>query len=311
MSSRRKELSVAHTDSPPLSGIRTRFHDLGVWERDGVRAPYKPLLLLYALGRYALGSSRLIGYAEMDAELGRLFREFGPPREKYSTVYPFWYLRNDGVWEVPGGEAARVREGKSSEPTKTWLRENRIAGGLTQDLFDALKSDPTLLRGVAQDLLDAHFPRTLHADILQAVGLPSGVEVFAGPRDPAFRRDVLRAYRRRCAVCSFDARLGDALVGVEAAHIRWHQAGGPPRVSNGLVLCSLHHKLFDRGAFTVDHDRRVVVSEELSGSAVTEAWMTRFHGAAIHSPSASAQRPDPAFLAWHRREVFREPALML
>lgn len=131
----------------------------------------------------------------------------------------------------------------------------------------------------------------------------------AGPRDPAFRRDVLRAYRRRCAVCSFDARLGDALVGLEAAHIQWHQAGGPPRVTNGLALCSLHHKLFDRGVFTLDDDRRVVVSEELSGSAATEAWMIRFHGQPIVGPSAPGQRADPAFLAWHRWEVFREPAL--
>lgn len=126
-------------------------------------------------------------------------------------------------------------------------------------------------------------------------------------RDPAFRRDVLRAYQRRCAVCAFDARLGDALVGIEAAHIQWHQAGGPPCVSNGIALCSLHHKLFDRGAFTLTEDRRVLVSDELSGSQATDQWVSRFHGAPLQVPSGPAQRPDPVFVAWHQREVFRAP----
>ncbi|HSM60911.1 MAG TPA: hypothetical protein VK849_08950, partial [Longimicrobiales bacterium] len=147
---------MADPTHPGRDQIRARFHDLGVWKRAGERAPYKPLLLLYALGRYAHGAPRLIEYERLDRDLVRLFRDFGPPRGRHNPVYPFWYLRTDGVWEVPGGEAARVREGKSSEPTRTWLRENRVAGGLTPDLFDAVKGDPSLLRDVASDLLEAH-----------------------------------------------------------------------------------------------------------------------------------------------------------
>jgi putative restriction endonuclease len=36
-------------------------------------------------------------------------------------------------------------------------------------------------------------------------------------------------------------------------------------LDNGLALCSLHHKLFDRGVFGLDDDLTVVVS--LRGSA--------------------------------------------
>ncbi len=291
----------------PEADLRARFRDLGVWEREGERDPCKPLLLLYALGRYADGGPRLIEYERLDKDLLELFREFAPPRAKYDPVHPFWYLRNDGVWEVPGGEPARVRKRKSSEPTKRWLRDNHVACGLTEELFDALVADPSLLRDVAGDLLEAHFPDTLHAEIMAAVGLDPSLGVPPSRRDPRFQADVLRAYERRCAVCAFDARMGDALVGLEAAHIRWHQAGGPASVSNGLALCSLHHKLFDRGAFTVTEDRRVMVSEELHGSEATEQWITRFHGHALRVPRRPAQQPEAAFLAWHRHEVFREP----
>lgn len=81
----------------------------------------------------------------MEQDLLRIFRDFGTPRQRHNPVYPLWYLRTDGVWEVPEGEAALVREGKSSEPTKTWLRENHIAGGLTPDPYDAVRSNPAFL----------------------------------------------------------------------------------------------------------------------------------------------------------------------
>jgi putative restriction endonuclease len=40
---------------------------------------------------------------------------------------------------------------------------------------------------------------------------------------------VLTAYEFRCAVCGFDVRLGAASIALDAAHIRWRQAGGPDR----------------------------------------------------------------------------------
>src|SRR5437588_7846441 len=55
---------------------------------------------------------------------------------------------------------------------------------------------------------------------------------------------------------------GSVSVGLDAAHIRWHQAGGPDREGNGLALCVLHHKLFDLGAFTVSPSGLLLVSDQ-------------------------------------------------
>ena len=79
-------------------------------------------------------------------------------------------------------------------------------------------------------------------------------------RDPNFRANVLRAYEYRCAVCGFDVRLGPSPVALEAAHIKWHQAGGPDLEVNGLALCVLHQRLFDRGAFTLSKQLQIMVS---------------------------------------------------
>jgi putative restriction endonuclease len=103
---------------------------------------------------------------------------------------------------------------------------------------------------IAARLLERHFPESIHPDILDAVGLTPGAAPAERKRDPKFRQRVLVAYEWRCAVCGFDVRLGSVSIGLDAAHIRWHQAGGPDTEVNGLALCVLHHKTFDLGAFS-------------------------------------------------------------
>jgi putative restriction endonuclease len=124
------------------------------------------------------------------------------------------------------------------------------------------------------------------------------------PRDPAFRERVLKAYEYWCAVCGFDVRLGNVSIALDAAHIRWHQAGGPDVEGNGLALCVLHHKTFDLGAFTV-REGVVLVSDRAHGTAGFEEWLLAHHGRAVREPQRADWRPEPAHLEWHGREVFK------
>jgi putative restriction endonuclease len=296
--------------SVSLSSVdpRAQFHALRTWGEDGVRIPYKPLLLLYALGRCAGGRARLMEFEKIEQDLTRIFREFGPPGAVCDPASLFWDLRNDGVWEVSGGGDGSVRAGKAMKPTRARLIADRTTGGLTPGLFAALSIDAPLLRDIAGDLLEAHFPGTLHAEIMAAVQLDPALGVPPSRRDPKFTKVILKAYEGRCAVCALGSGVGgESQGGLEAAYIQWHQAGGPATVCNGLALCGLHQKLFDRGAFTLTEDRRVMVSEALHGSPTTEKWITRFHGHTLRVPRRPADRPDPGFITWHRREVFREP----
>ena len=95
-------------------------------------------------------------------------------------------------------------------------------------------------------------------------------------------------------------------VGLDAAHIEWHQAGGPDTEPNGLALCSLHHKLFDLGAFTVHVDHRVLVSELVHGAGQFEEVLLRHHGRPIERPVQPEHVPAAPYLAWHRKQVFKE-----
>lgn len=293
------------------SEVLTRLTQVTVWSRGDQRAPHKPLLLLMALARCARGEPREIPYRDVDAQLGALLREFGPRRQSYHPEYPFWRLQNDGIWVVRDADKLARRTGKDDARKSELLKVNP-PGGLTEDIWSALRKDRRLLAEAAVAILDGEFPHTVHADILEAVGLDLDALTTAGAatrakRDPAFRERVLRAYERRCAVCGFDLRLGTQDVALEAAHIKWHQAGGPDVECNGLALCSLHHKLLDRGAFTVTTERRVVVSQEVSGSAGVQEHLLRYHAGAIRVPQSAEYLAKAEYLAWHGREVFWGP----
>ena len=64
-------------------------------------------------------------------------------------------------------------------------------------------------------------------------------------RDVSFRKRVLTAYSARCAICSIQLNL------VEVAHIVPVQENGTEETSNGLALCTLHHRAYDNALITV------------------------------------------------------------
>jgi putative restriction endonuclease len=71
---------------------------------------------------------------------------------------------------------------------------------------------------------------------------------------------------------------------------------------------SLHHKVFDLGAFTIHTDHRVLVSERVHGGDGFERVLLRHHGARIRRPLRGEYEPAATHLVWHRREEFKEGA---
>jgi putative restriction endonuclease len=98
--------------------------------------------------------------------------------------------------------------------------------------------------------------------------------------------------------------MGEKLVGVEAAHIKWHKAGGPDVENNGIALCSLHHKLFDLGVYTIDDQLRMLVSEKVHGKGADQ-WLISFHGKSLRPPQSRSYYPEVDYLEWHVNEVFK------
>jgi putative restriction endonuclease len=199
----------------------------------------------------------------------------------------------------------KPRQG-NTDARKSDLLAHDATGGFTDQVKAVLRARPALVWEIVGRLLESHFPESLHPDILAAVGLePAGAMATDRRRDPQFRSRVLTAYEYRCAVCGFDVRLGSVSIALDAAHIRWHQAGGPDRENNGLALCVLHHKIFDLGAFTLDAGGVLLVSDQAHGTAGFQESLLAHHGRKARPPQRPEWRPEPDFLGWHRREVFK------
>lgn len=120
---------------------------------------------------------------------------------------------------------------------------------------------------------------------------------------PAFRAQVLYAYRRLCALCRL--RRPELL---DAAHIRPDSRGGEPHVSNGIAMCKLHHAAFDESLLAITPDYAVEIRsdvlEEEDGPTLTFA-LQGLHRSKIVVPDEAAKRPSRE-LPEERYELFRK-----
>jgi putative restriction endonuclease len=286
--------------------ILSQFQNINTWKSRGTRAPHKPLLILIALGEIQRGNTGFLPYISIEPKLKDLLIDFGPHRKSYYPNFPFTKLPNDGLWQLNEPALIDTKQDYSSK----FLRDHQLAGKFPDKVIKELRQNPELLINIAEIILEQNFPDTLHPDILNAVGLDIAIIQSirtikqARKRDPLFRESILKAYEYQCAVCGLSIRLRHQLLAVEAAHIKWHQAGGPDLEVNGIALCATHHKLFDMGAFTVTPKMRMRVSDEVNGIGVQE-WLLRHDGKSIKQPQKKAFYPNPEYTSWHVNEVFK------
>lgn len=117
----------------------------------------------------------------------------------------------------------------------------------------------------------------------------------------AFRVTVTDAYGRACAVTT-----EHSLPALEAAHIKPFALNGPHATTNGLLLRSDLHRLFDRGYLTVTPDYKLNVSPRLRDHFSNGHSYYPLDGHDLRKlPTSAGDRPDPEFLRWHNENVFR------
>jgi putative restriction endonuclease len=277
------------------------------YQHNGKRVPHKPLLMLLALGRLAETGSSELPWSDAEERLADLIAEFGPSTRtsrRQSAAYPFTRLRTDGVWQLSRDVPMDNLGPLDAAP---------ITGRLESSLERAL-TRPGQIEEAARFLVDAQFPRTVAPDVLIAVGLdPDQVFGIASAPTPDVERRrrsswwpraILEAWDRQCAFCGYDGQLGSSSVGLEAAHIRWFNLGGPDELNNGMALCSLHHKLFDRGVLGLDQEYRILVSGAFSARTEAAKRIYDLQSRPLQ-PRRGTALPAVEHVAWHGTEVFR------
>jgi putative restriction endonuclease len=110
-----------------------------------------------------------------------------------------------------------------------------------------------------------------------------------------FRARVLPAYANQCAIC----RLKETRL-LDAAHIVSDlEEKGLPVVSNGLSLCTIHHRAFDEDLVGISPDYEVRIAprllEEEDGPMLD--LLKKAHATAIQVPKRKTLQPDRELLA--------------
>lgn len=115
----------------------------------------------------------------------------------------------------------------------------------------------------------------------------------------AFRLAVTDGYGRRCAVS------GERTLPIlDAAHIRAYGDGGEHDLSNGLLLRTDIHRLFDLGYVTVTECSRFAVSERLKADFDNGVHYYAMQGTVLATPRPGFAPPSAEALKWHREHRY-------
>lgn len=115
----------------------------------------------------------------------------------------------------------------------------------------------------------------------------------------SFRVIVTDTYLRRCAVTA-----ERTLPALDAVHIKPFGKDGPHKVSNGLLLRSDIHRLFDAGYVSVSDDYRFLVSRRIREDYENGRDYYALHGKILHLPTELTQKPAKEFISWHHENIY-------
>jgi len=117
-----------------------------------------------------------------------------------------------------------------------------------------------------------------------------------------FREMILASYKSRCTVCSLPEV--NLLV---ASHIIPWSVNTSLRMNprNGICMCVLHDKAFDKGLITISDEYKLLVSKtikRLTNEVAVQRGFLSYEAIEIRLPDRFI--PDKKFIEFHRNNVF-------
>jgi putative restriction endonuclease len=197
---------------------------------------------------------------------------------------PIFFRKEDWIDVTPYWSKSGIVQGKSfetetDEGKQLWEKINRVLHRYIE---------PSLSRTVEEQLmLDDTEWAGYGSSVLQKVRVGQG----------AFRVLVTDAYSRRCSISG-----EKTLPVLEAAHIKPYKEQGPHIISNGLLLRSDLHKLFDNGYITITKEFRVEVSKAIKEEFENGREYYQYHGKELlYLPVKAIDKPNTRFIEWHNQ----------
>lgn len=146
---------------------------LRVDQSSGLPTRHQPIVLLWVIGRAAVGRPRLVRWSDCRAELRRCLRNYGRSGSDPAPEYPFVALSRSGLWELQDaqGEVPQAR-GSGLRP---WLNRQNPRGGLSQRFYDLMATDEEARATVVESLLNRFFDNEMKPALIRDLQLAGPV----------------------------------------------------------------------------------------------------------------------------------------
>lgn len=292
---------VASTDADWFRFLRSRpeIADINFWRPTAVATKEVPGTLWFFRIR---GGKEIAGYAIFAAysvmPLQMAWETFGIANgvstysEFLNKLARIRGKPTNGITEI--GCAALVQPTYFRTPVEYRRMYGPVASGSTEDAQGAALWDQLRFAIADSQLQSRASPLVLPGGF--------GAPTLVAPRlgQPAFRTAILSAYERRCTVT------GERTLPVlEAAHIRPFAENASHEVTNGLLLRSDLHTLFDAGLVTIDADFRFRVSSQIRERYENGREYYALDSRLVRLPERTELRPARDALSWHSEVVFQ------
>ncbi|MBL7841805.1 MAG: HNH endonuclease [Cyclobacteriaceae bacterium] len=249
---------------------------------------FLPLSVAWDIFAERNGCENLSGFKKLILSHRKDKQEINPTIGCIVLTNPIFFDQEDWI-ETPPNWAKSIVQGKSystGEPIggNIWRRiELLLSKYLNQNVNPGLKSQLILE--------ETDYPSAYGKSILAKVRLGQS----------AFRVLVTDAYERRCAITG-----EKTLPVLEAAHIKQYSESGPHFISNGILLRSDVHKLFDIGYLTITNDLKVEVSKRIKEEFENGREYYQYHGKNLNVlPNKDNNRPNSLYIDWHNSNIFK------
>ena len=280
--------------------IQSLSHDFWV-TRGRDLAPGDRLIIWRGVGsdghRGVVGFGEIVGPPRVTADIGNPYwvdQTSGEHIEE-RVLIQYFRLEHGPLWidqhpTLGSLSVSRARGGTVfNVSAEEWGRVVELAGGWpvinlglnSQQELDSIQQETESGGDFDPDGIEDARTRTFRSIVLRR-----------GQRD--FRMELLEAYARKCAVTGYDSAFA-----LEACHIFPYQGPDTNHVTNGLLLRSDIHTLFDLGMMAVDtSDMTLILADGLLRSSYAE--LSKRPIALLQDPS---KRPSAAALDQHRQLV--------
>lgn len=291
----------------------SRFADFRRGKDSEKYKPHKPLLVLLALKALQETGTSAIKWNDAKPKLVELIREFNNV-DSVKPHDPFYRLTKDasnlgGLWHVDVAMNDRDYTSKLSTFNPT--------GRFPQDLEQELLSDSQLANQIIRQIVEMQFEEEEYDQVLNAFGFTKDI-IFNSEATPvliefenklekrrksSWPKQILEMWDFSCAFCGYGGYLDKDAVGLDAAHIRSFKKDGPDETDNGLALCVLHHRLFDRGVLGLTDNLEISISKRFRPVAEYEDHFASLIGKIIRP--VGPIEPNLTHIRWHRDLIFK------